>query len=420
MDDQLAAVIQAAVERRVVEPESSLKGTSVRLIALNADQGPYYEKVRLFQRLVEERFGVILRVVGGGYGCVNIRFVGDSQKGEAFFLNLFRSADFKQLASQVDFDLEIIEPRYERLDIRGLAATDATVEGAVDFAILTALFEPEFVALRDRLKMASGNNERLVQNGNTLDMLYEIGIESRSPTRPLRVVATYLPRMGNVSAAVTTTRLLQRWRPSKLFLVGIAGALGSGKLGLGDVILGEEVLHYDAQRKEEESGTVWAPVSYHPDEALLQAAQRLTLDDTFMHSWRGDLGRESARGTRFPELVIGEIASGDAVVDSAPFVKKIKSLNRKLIAVEMEAAGVLEAARQANFESNTLVIRGICDLANGTKDDSWQHYASRAASSFAVRFAHRLSSDTYSQSLISTTQLRDSSPHVAPAETKKH
>ena len=46
----------------------------------------------------------------------------------------------------------------------------------------------------------------------------------------------------------------------------------------------------------------------------------------------------------------------------------------------MEGSGIAEAAWQA--DRGYIVVRGICDYANGGKEKSWQPYASAVAAAF--------------------------------------
>ena len=82
-----------------------------------------------------------------------------------------------------------------------------------------------------------------------------------------------------------------------------------------------------------------------------------------------------------PRVHFGWIASADKVMKSSTHrqdvIKKIASKyeqdEEKIIAFEMEAAGVW---RQ---QYNIVVVKGVCDYADGHKDDRWQKYAAATA-----------------------------------------
>ena len=101
-----------------------------------------------------------------------------------------------------------------------------------------------------------------------------------------------------------------------------------------------------------------------------------------------------------PKMIAGPIASGEKVVDLAtnPFFQQILKKWPKIIAVEMEGAGVAEAIKELNEHGTArvdyLVIRGISDMprmevsgaegASGQSKerDDWKPYASASAAAF--------------------------------------
>lgn len=88
-----------------------------------------------------------------------------------------------------------------------------------------------------------------------------------------------------------------------------------------------------------------------------------------------------------PNVKVGTIGSGEKVVDSAFFTADLKRKYKNLIAVAMEATGAaMPAAYFGTRAGDILEIRGISDLADGTKTDDWQLYAADAAAAFMVAF----------------------------------
>nr|XP_036581485.1 pfs domain-containing protein [Colletotrichum truncatum]KAF6789836.1 pfs domain-containing protein [Colletotrichum truncatum] len=83
------------------------------------------------------------------------------------------------------------------------------------------------------------------------------------------------------------------------------------------------------------------------------------------------------RASTDPMVYYGLIASGDSVIkNSVSRDEIVQRLGEKCICFEMEAAGLMD-----NFPC--LVIRGICDYADGHKNDRWQNYAAVTAAAFA-------------------------------------
>jgi nucleoside phosphorylase len=77
----------------------------------------------------------------------------------------------------------------------------------------------------------------------------------------------------------------------------------------------------------------------------------------------GFLANNLARGSL--HIRSGHIASGPFVVASSEFAEWLRDRDRKYVAVEMEAYGVLLGAHRGEVPG--LVIRGISDLANERK-----------------------------------------------------
>jgi nucleoside phosphorylase len=76
----------------------------------------------------------------------------------------------------------------------------------------------------------------------------------------------------------------------------------------------------------------------------------------------------------------GLIASGNEVVKDASFRDQLsKNMNKKVLCVEMEAAGLMD-----NFPC--IMIRGICDYADSHKNKAWQEHAAAVAAAFAKEF----------------------------------
>jgi hypothetical protein len=84
-----------------------------------------------------------------------------------------------------------------------------------------------------------------------------------------------------------------------------------------------------------------------------------------------------------PMIHYGVIGSSNTLVKSAEhrdqLLGRLASEGIDPICIEMEAAGLMN-----NFPC--LVIRGVCDYADGYKNDEWQRYAALVAASFAKEY----------------------------------
>lgn len=167
---------------------------------------------------------------------------------------------------------------------------------------------------------------------------------------------------GNDSAAVITERAINFVRPQAVFFVGIAGSLKSD-VSRGDVVVALEVYAYHGG-KESTEGFKGRPRSWETSHPLQQVAMYVhSVDD-----WRGALS-EAERATT--KVHFKPIAAGDLVLDAPAESPSRVHLDRNFndaVAVEMEGAGFANAATKAGVPF--LLVRGISDLANGTKQST--------------------------------------------------
>lgn len=93
------------------------------------------------------------------------------------------------------------------------------------------------------------------------------------------------------------------------------------------------------------------------------------------------------KNTKEPRVHYGLIASGNQVIKDAKFRDRLnQSLGGKILCVEMEAAGLMN-------DFPCIVIRGICDYADGSKNKDWQEYAAAVAACYAKELLEIVISD---------------------------
>ncbi len=169
--------------------------------------------------------------------------------------------------------------------------------------------------------------------------------------------------VGKVNAAMTTTLLIEHFKPREIIFTGIAGGVDP-ELYPGDIVIAEKTAHHDM-------GTVWPeglffkgvknrltnlenPVFFRADERLLKLAERAA-------SKAGLMKIETVDGPREPKILRGVVVTGDVFVASE---KKRRELRKRLDAdaVEMEGAAVAQICYQRKIPH--VVIRSISDKAD--------------------------------------------------------
>ncbi len=198
-------------------------------------------------------------------------------------------------------------------------------------------------------------------------------------------------------AALGTKAAITLFRPRYVVFVGCAGGFEEGGQHHGDVAVSNNIYAYEYGKVDQ--GFQPRPhYHYRVDRGLVRAAEvTAQVDKEWWHP--DDTGMK-----RPPAARVGDIASGDKVVDDPtdPIFAKVRSLWPKMLAVEMEAAGVAAAIEEALAEGTMvgfLIVRGISDMPHAkggsegpstTERDTWKVTAcTNAARFFAALIAHR-------------------------------
>lgn len=239
--------------------------------------------------------------------------------------------------------------------------------------MLTAL-DLEYAAVRAHLTGLSTHTDA---NGTR----YETGQSATGRCR----VALALTGPGNLAAAALTTRAVAWFRPKALILVGVAGGLADG-VALGDVVVATRVHAYHGGRADS-SGFRPRPKSWPLAHGLEQEARDVARGGAWTHL----LPRDTAvPAVHFKPLVSGEVVldTGDGMIATL-----IRQHYNDAAAIDMESAGVAEAAHHSDFHQ-TITVRAVSDLADGNKRHTdatgWQHRAVTHAAAFAMALAERI------------------------------
>ncbi|MDU6413851.1 5'-methylthioadenosine/S-adenosylhomocysteine nucleosidase [Mixta calida] len=206
--------------------------------------------------------------------------------------------------------------------------------------------EQEVTLLRDK-----------IENRETLSIA---GCEIYTGTLNGVEVALLKSGIGKVSAAMGTALLLERCRPDMVINTGSAGGLASS-LKVGDIVVSDEVRYHDADVTAfgyEPGQMAGCPAAFPADEKLIAAAESC-IQQLNLHAVRG--------------LVV----SGDAFINGAEPLARIRATFPQAIAVEMEATAIGHVCHQ--FATPFVVIRAISDVADQESHLSFEEFLSVAA-----------------------------------------
>ncbi|MDA7027695.1 5'-methylthioadenosine/S-adenosylhomocysteine nucleosidase [Bacillus sp. CLL-7-23] len=167
--------------------------------------------------------------------------------------------------------------------------------------------------------------------------------------------------IGKVNAAMSTTILLDRFKPDYVINTGSAGGFHHA-LNVGDIVISTEVRHHDVDVTafDYEYGQVpQLPAAFQADNQLIKIAE------------------EEARELSHIQIVKGTIATGDSFMSDPERVAFIRSKFENLYAVEMEAAAVAQVCHQ--FTVPFVVIRALSDIAGKESEVSFDQFLEQAA-----------------------------------------
>ncbi len=167
--------------------------------------------------------------------------------------------------------------------------------------------------------------------------------------------------IGKVNAAMSTTILLQKFKPDYVVNTGSAGG-SNPELNVGDVVISTEVRHHDVDVTVfgYEYGQVpELPAAFEADAFLVKTAM------------------EAAKDIEGMKVVEGLIATGDAFMNDPAKVEFVKNQFPNLQAVEMEGAAVGQVCYQ--FGTPFVIIRSLSDIAGKESNVSFEQFLEKAA-----------------------------------------
>ncbi|MGE9553495.1 5'-methylthioadenosine/S-adenosylhomocysteine nucleosidase [Erwinia amylovora] len=173
-------------------------------------------------------------------------------------------------------------------------------------------------------------------------------------------VALLKSGIGKVSAAMGTTLLLQMCKPDFIINTGSAGGLAP-TLKVGDIVVSDEVRYHDADVTAfgyEAGQMAGCPAAFTADARLIEAAETCIRE----------LGQHAVRGL---------VVSGDAFINGAEPLARIRATFPQAVGVEMEATAIAHVCHQ--FGTPFVVVRAISDVADQESHLSFDEFLTVAA-----------------------------------------
>ena len=201
--------------------------------------------------------------------------------------------------------------------------------------------------------------------------------------------------MGRVHAALATIGLLNKFRPEKIIVAGIAGGFREKNINCGDIIIPRRVVDISARKIQEyienkATKIAWRfrPDSLPLDDSLIRFRESQRFRRAY-ENWRVDLKRvlEIHGDNEAPRIHHDrmEILCAEEVVASDEWVKTLVDQWPRAAGIETESGGVCEAAKMQNVP--VCIVRGVSDHAGANKaDDDFRWRAMRGVSFFVKSY----------------------------------
>ncbi|CDG18821.1 5'-methylthioadenosine/S-adenosylhomocysteine nucleosidase [Xenorhabdus doucetiae] len=166
--------------------------------------------------------------------------------------------------------------------------------------------------------------------------------------------------IGKVAAALGTTLLIEHCQPDIVINTGSAGGLDP-KLNVGDIVVSEAVRYHDADLTAfgyAPGQMAQCPAAFMADATLISLAEKCIQS----------LDLNAVRGL---------VCSGDAFINGAEPLARIRATFPDVAAVEMEAAAIGHVCHQYNLPF--VVVRAISDVADQESHLSFDEFLVVAA-----------------------------------------
>jgi adenosylhomocysteine nucleosidase len=185
-------------------------------------------------------------------------------------------------------------------------------------------------------------------------------------------------KIGKVSAAATTTLLIDRYGVDAIAMTGVAGGIGSS-VRVGDLVLADALIQHDLDCKGVLGLGRFVVPSLGVDriapckqlgEVAKLAAQAAVSDSAYRVAMQG-------LSSHPPKLHVGVIGSGDQFVSDSVHRAELVAKIPELLAVEMEGAAVGQVCAEHGVPF--VVARVISDTAQGEAAIDFNLFVERAA-----------------------------------------
>ncbi len=195
-------------------------------------------------------------------------------------------------------------------------------------------------------------------------------------------VVLVFSRWGKVASAATTTQLINDFDLEEIIFTGVAGGI-KNELNIGDVVIGKKLYQHDLNASPFYK-KLEIPILKKKYIETKNAAQLINATTKFLNTYNSYIEKSDAQlfNISQPNVIYGDIASGDQFISSLKKIKKLNKLIPTATCVEMEGASVAQVCYE--YEMPFSIIRIISDKANDNANIDFSKFANSIASNYAL------------------------------------
>jgi nucleoside phosphorylase len=255
-------------------------------------------------------------------------------------------------------------PRFTEIDLN----LYPSLKDEIDVVLLTAT-DIELDAVRNKMSLCPREKKR-----------FKVFVEQETyyvgKFGAFKAVVTKcrMGTIGSAAATLATERALRTWKPKAIIMIGIAFGKDPEKQNIGDVLIASEIIPYDSQRRGK---NIQYRAAIPPSNATLLNRFENVPDWKFLNLEGSPCRRH-----------VGAILSGDKLIDDPKFKSELFRQFPHAIGGEMEGSGLCSAAIGADVP--WILVKSICDWADGAKNSTHQNEDQQLAADAAVSLVHEV------------------------------
>ena len=195
-----------------------------------------------------------------------------------------------------------------------------------------------------------------------------------------KIICAKQDKMGMTSAAVTTMKIIEQFRPKYVIMVGIAAGIAlddESNQMYGDVLVADIVWDYSSGKyvSPDDAEIVFGDIGFLP------RYNHEAIPDVIIPY----IKKAIASPENECHVHLGPMACGTTVVANHKLIeKRIHSQMKNTVGLDMESYAIVYACNQASEPKPIpIIIKSICDFADNEKGDDYQRFAAYTSCEFA-------------------------------------